>query len=358
MTECDAAVVGGGVAGTAAALAIGRAGRRVIVIEAAATMARRVGETLDPAARPLLESLGVWNAFAQAGHIPCPGMISLWGSPRPAEKDFIFNPYGQAWQLDRANFDEMLLAETKRKGISIRRGQSCEHFGRVGDAWEVNLADETLCATWLIDATGRRASIARRLGFKREILDRMVAIHRTATATNGDQDGRLFLEARPEGWWYSALIPSRRRVFSFQTDADLLPARGWRDDSWNAQRLSETTLLTTLIDGYGYIFGAAPQLTSAHSGRLERFVGDGWLAVGDAAMSFDPLSGQGILNAIRSGLQAAEVVIQNSETSRAQFEADHELTWQNFVAARRSYYENERRWCENPFWLRRCFPMH
>ena len=257
MTECDAAVVGGGVAGTAAALAIGRAGGRVVVIEAAAKIARRVGETLDPAARPLLELLGVWNAFSQARHIPCPGMVSLWGSPRPAEKDFIFNPYGQAWQLDRSNFDEMLLGEAKRRGIAIRRGRSCEHFRRVGDAWEVSLADETLCATWLIDATGRRASIARRLGFKRQSLDQMVAIHRTATAADGaDEDGRLFLEALPQGWWYSVLIPSRRRVFSFQTDADLLPAPGWRDDSWNAQCLSETTLLTTLIDSYGYIFGA------------------------------------------------------------------------------------------------------
>src|SRR5436190_975227 len=92
---------------------------------------------------------------------------------------------------------------------------------------EVNLVDETLCATWLIDVTGRRASVARRLGLKREILDQMVAIHRTPTAANGaDQDGLLFLEALPHGWWYSVLIPSRRRVFSFQTDADLLPARG------------------------------------------------------------------------------------------------------------------------------------
>lgn len=89
---------------------------------------------------------------------------------------------------------------------------------------EVKLADETLCATWLIDAA---PGIARRLGFKREIPRsngrRSSHTHRSKGA---DQDRWRFLEALAHGLYYSVLIPGRRRVFSFQTDADLLPARG------------------------------------------------------------------------------------------------------------------------------------
>lgn len=354
MTECDAVIVGGGVAGATTALSIALAGRRAIVIEANIARGRRVGETLDPAARPLLESLGVWGAFAQGGHISCSGTVSIWGSPEPMHKDFVFNPYGQAWQLDRTNFDEALLVEAEKRGVLVRRGQSGECFERLDAGWEVRLPNESVRATWLIDATGRRASVARRLGFKREPLDRLVAVHCAATAASaGDRDGRLFLEAFPNGWCYSTLIPSGRRVFSIQTDADLLPSPEWRDDSWVAKCLQETTLLSTLIARHSYTFPDPPQLTSAHSGRLERFAGDGWLAVGDAAMSFDPLSGQGILKSMKSGLQAAEVVLQGSESSRERFIEAHENAWKLFEIARLNYYASERRWLENTFWLRR-----
>ncbi|QIF05185.1 FAD-dependent monooxygenase [Roseimicrobium sp. ORNL1] len=354
MVDFDAVIVGGGVAGASAALAIARAGGRVVVLEACVAMGRRVGETLDPAAKPLLESLGVWDAIADMHHIPCPGTVSLWGAPRPAERDFIFNPYGQAWQLDRASFDEMLLSQAEQSGIPIWRGQSGEHFERVGAGWEVKLTDETVRASWLIDATGRRSSVARRLGFKRETLDQLVAIHCSATTVGDeDRDGRLFLEALPYGWCYSVLVPGGRRVFSLQTDADLLPTQEWREVAWIVRCLRESALLSRHIRQQRYTFSDPPQLTSAHSGRLERFAGDGWLAVGDAAMSFDPLSGQGILKAVKSGLQAAEVVLHNSQASREQFEAYHELMWQDFVGSRKRYYASEQRWRANSFWSRR-----
>ncbi len=354
MTECDALIVGGGVAGATTALAIVLAGRRAIVIEANIAKGRRVGETLDPAARPLLESLGVWGAFVHAGHVSCPGTVSIWGSPQPTHKDFVFNPYGQAWQLDRANFDESLLIEAEQRGALVRRGQSYDSIKRLSTGWEVGLPNETVRATWLIDATGRRATLARRLGRKREPLDRLVAVHSAATAaSDGDRDGRVFLESLPQGWCYSALIPGGRRVFSIQTDADLLPTQEWRDQSWITKCLRETTLLSSLIDRHAYTFPDQPQLTSAHSGCLESFAGDGWLAVGDAAMSFDPLSGQGILKAMKSGLQAAETIHLGTEASRERFIQANDTAWRNFAVARRNYYASERRWRDNTFWLRR-----
>ena len=36
--------------------------------------------------------------------------------------------------------------------------------------------------------------------------------------------------------------------------------------------------------------------------------GDGWVAAGDAACAFDPLSGQGIFKALDGGMRAAEAV--------------------------------------------------
>ena len=118
-------------------------------------------------------------------------------------------------------------------------------------------------------------------------------------------------------------------------------------------RLGQTQHISKLLDGHDYAFTAPLQLTSAHSGCLDRFSGDGWLAVGDAAMSFDPLSGQGILKAMRSGMKAAEVIISAKEENQTEFDDWNERLWKRFSASRTDYYTLERRWPDSSFWQRR-----
>ncbi len=347
-------IIGGGVAGAACALSLARGGAGVCVIEGNPAPSWRIGETLGPEARPVLQSLGVWDEFTKAGHLPCHGNASAWNWDKLAEKDFIFNPHGNAWQLDRAVFEGMLAQAAEKAGAVIRRAQAAQDLERDERKWHVRTGAETIAADWLIDATGRRAMVARKAGVKREMLDQLVAVYCVATSeSRTDQDSRTFIESCPDGWWYSALMPGGRRTISFQTDADLLPGQDWRTSEWFSKRLGETRHISKLLDGHGYSFTGMPQLTSAHSGRLDHFSGDGWLAIGDAAMSFDPLSGQGILKAMQSGMKASEVVIGKSPESRSDFDHWNETTWNHFAQSRTSNYSMERRWPTSPFWSNR-----
>ena len=116
------------------------------------------------------------------------------------------------------------------------------------------------------------------------------------------------------------------------------------------QQLSQTRHLGALFESRGCTLTDVPSLTSAHSGRLEQFSGPGWLAIGDAAMSFDPITGHGLLKAMQSAMQSVQTIAAGHAEARATFDTWNDQLWQQFSQARRQCYATERRWGTAPFW--------
>jgi flavin-dependent dehydrogenase len=350
----DVVVVGGGVAGSTAALCLARTGCRTAVVEANPASRWRIGETLGPESRRFLQTLALWDAVAQGGHLASHGKISAWGSSEALEEDFIFNPFGNAWQLDRRQFEESLWQAATEAGAKGIRGEAVEGLERMNGSWTIGLGEERVRTPWVLDATGRSCRVARRLGFKRLMLDQLVAVYAIAQAAQStDNDSRTLVESCADGWWYSALTPHGLRTVSFQTDADLLPAQQWRKPAWFQERLSQTKHVAPLLAQHGYHFDAGPQLTSAHSGRSEAFGGEGWAAIGDAAMSFDPLSGLGIIKAMKGAVDVAQAVGSGDSATFEKWIASNEKVWEQYLAHRHQNYAMEKRWHHEPFWRRR-----
>ena len=96
---------------------------------------------------------------------------------------------------------------------------------------------------------------------------------------------------------------------------------------------------------------------SSESRRLEPAAGDDWLAVGDAASRFDPLSSQGIVKALRSGIFAAYAIgdlhIRKDDSGLRRFLRYLAEEFRSYAEARTKYYRQERRWPSNEFWRRR-----
>jgi flavin-dependent dehydrogenase len=93
----------------------------------------------------------------------------------------------------------------------------------------------------------------------------------------------------------------------FVTDANLLPSRAKaRLPLWWKQQVQGTSHIRSRVARYGR--SADPLVRCARSQRLDRFVGIGWIAVGDAAMAFDPLSSRGIGKAVEQGHLAADAI--------------------------------------------------
>jgi flavin-dependent dehydrogenase len=67
---------------------------------------------------------------------------------------------------------------------------------------------------------------------------------------------------------------------------------------------------------------------------LERSSGPGWIAVGDAAASYDPIASRGLVAALESGLAAGELVGASSERLAA-YHADLEERFANYLEERK-----------------------
>ena len=88
-----------------------------------------------------------------------------------------------------------------------------------------------------------------------------------------------------------------------------------------------------------------PLVVAAGTAHLDPPCGDGWLAAGDAAASFDPLSSQGILTAVLMGREAARCV-----DDPAAFAARYRPIVAHYEAERDAIYRLEQRWPTAPFW--------
>ncbi|MBV8309289.1 MAG: NAD(P)/FAD-dependent oxidoreductase [Planctomycetaceae bacterium] len=363
--EFDVAVVGAGPAGSATALDLRRRGISVVVLESRPAAVWKIGETLPPAARPLLQALGVLEAFESDGHLLSYGNHSAWGSEGLDSKDFIFGPHGNGWQLDRKRFDERLAEAAGSAGACLWYESRFLAARRCGDAiWELKVAvardRRVIRVRWLVDATGRSNTVARHLGARRSALDALFCVYAVARPAScgalPDADTRTLVEAAAEGWWYTALMPGGRRTVAWLTDQDLLRRHPWRTGTWFVSHIRATRHLSKLLDRHDYGFAEPPRCSSACSGRAEPWCGAGWLAVGDAAMTFDPLSSQGLWNALATGDHAARTVAESLDGDRLslpRYSIDLEEVWEAYVRNRLEFYRIEQRWAGEPFWRRR-----
>jgi len=139
------------------------------------------------------------------------------------------------------------------------------------------------------------------------------------------------------------------------TDADRVRPLGLFCGEGLERLLAETKHVQHVVDITRPI--DRPTIYPAGSRRLQGKWTLPLLCVGDAAMCYDPVSGQGIIKALRSGIFAAYAIgdfLRNGDMrGLSQY---HLMLSREFVAyweALHGYYTQEKRWPNRPFWHRR-----
>lgn len=345
----DVLVVGGGPAGSALALDLSRRGFLVALVERSAYQDFRVGETLPPAIRKLLTELGVWEQFVASQRLESYGIRSAWETPIARHQDFLFNPYGCGWHVDRARFDAMLASAASHAGATLLVSSRITTVRQdANGAWLLELAQDsrTLRGRWLVDATGRKALLARKLGTRANVVDRLIGAVALSPHT-GDAPWTL-IEAVENGWWYSAPVPGARTVFAYMTDSDL-----WTSARWE-ELLNAAPLTSERASGVGA--GLPVHVVSAATVSHQPIAGPNWIAVGDAAFAVDPLSGQGIYKSIESGLRSAAALARafaGDTSGMLEYQSWSDESFRSYLAVRHQFYRAVERWPGSLFWQRR-----
>jgi hypothetical protein len=92
-----------------------------------------LAKAFPPDIRTVLQQLGVWQAFLAQGHEPCLGSCSSWGTDTLGYNDFLFNPLGNGWHLDRRRFDAFLAQEAVKSGVALCMGTRFDGCRRAGE---------------------------------------------------------------------------------------------------------------------------------------------------------------------------------------------------------------------------------
>jgi 2-polyprenyl-6-methoxyphenol hydroxylase-like FAD-dependent oxidoreductase len=169
-----------------------------------------------------------------------------------------------------------------------------------------------------------------------------------------DGNAWTLVEACAEGWWYSALLPEGRWIAVYMTDADLLPRTHGSGRAFWQVRLQETTHTQARLQALD--LNALPRVVAAGTSRLDRVSGDGWLAVGDAAAARDPLSGQGLVQALASGVQGGEALARHLAGDAAaigEYAGESDELFREYSRLHALHYAREQRWPRSVFWQRR-----
>jgi flavin-dependent dehydrogenase len=347
----DVLIVGAGPAGASAARVLSLAGLHVIMTDPIKKITYKIGESLPGAAMPLLRDIGLLPWFEMSFPKICYGNLSSWGNEHLVSFDFIRDPNGTSWHLDRPAFDASLREAAQNAGAKWLKLKLENLTKTESHKWRASFNGEEIESTWLIDASGRRSICAQKIGIKQKHDKPLIALF--SWGKNFHKEERTLIESVPYGWWYSAPIPNNKRVIALHIEAKNAAYIIKNPDEWE-NKVKETTFIKKIYSHDHEWQGL--KRTIANGMTLEQFGGKNWLAIGDAALAFDPISSQGIFNALYTGLRGAQAIIASFKGHQTLIEEYFNQLNQvriTYLKNIKYFYSLEQRWKNQEFWKNR-----
>ena len=318
MTEpYDVAIIGGGPAGSTAAALLAMKGRHVIVFEKEKFPRFHIGESLLPHSLRAFDRLGVRETM-NAHYMPKFGgeIATACGSRALSflfEKGFR-STVQSAYQVERADFDKMLLDHATKAGAEVHEETSVEQldFDADGVTLDVRDTDGTrkVRARYLLDCSGRNAVVGQKFDLKlryAHLQKFSVFAHYEHVQRDEGREGTLtrLVRARNHWFWLIPLDETRTSIGVVMDSADFKAMRKTPEEAL-AWAIDDSPLMRERMRDAVPV--SPVRSAGDYSYRNTRLTGDRWMLAGDAAGFIDPIFSTGVFIAIHSGEQCADIL--------------------------------------------------
>jgi flavin-dependent dehydrogenase len=336
MTHYDVIVIGGGPAGATTAALLADKGRKVLVLEKEQFPRYHVGESLMPFCWYAFNRLGVLDEMEKISFVKKYSVQFVTQDAKQSAPFYFFqhtdHPCSTTWQVERADFDVMLLNNARKKGAEVRERTpvtqvlkdesgkviGVEAVGPDGKAFQA-------FAPMTVDCSGREQVSVARDGWRvRDPALNKMAIwtyYKGARRDPGIDEGNTTVAYVPErGWfWYIPLrgdtvsvgvVADKDYLFSETKDLATIFQREAEKNLWIKEHLAEGQQT-------GSYFA-----TSEFTYRSKFCAADGLLLAGDAFAFLDPVFSSGVFLALESGVLAADAIdeaLKAGDVSGARF---------------------------------------
>ncbi|WP_371495142.1 tryptophan 7-halogenase [Kitasatospora sp. NBC_00374] len=328
--DYDVVVVGGGPGGSTVASFVAMQGHKVLLLEKEEFPRHQIGESLLPSTvHGICRLLGVTDELAEAGFQRKNGGTFRWGvNPEPWTFDFAVSekfsgPTSFAYQVERMKFDQLLLENSRRKGVDVRERCAVvdvlEGDGRVcGVRYDdSDGVRREVRAAYVVDASGNLSRIQSKVGGERRYSEFFQNIALFGYFEGGKRmpapkSGNIICASFSLGWfWYIPLSEELTSVGAvLRRDAAVDLIQGDREKVLD-QLIAECPLVADMLSDarrvtegpYGEI-----RVRKDYSYIQEKFWRPGLVLIGDAACFIDPLFSSGVHLATYSALLAARSI--------------------------------------------------
>lgn len=321
-------VIGGGPAGSTCATLLAKAGHTVTLYEKAHFPRYHIGESIAPAARPILELSGALPKVESAGFVTKYGGLLRWGTEDFAiEWESVFGKGLSSWQVEREIFDMVLLDHAAESGVDVHQGVTVRQIEFTGERpvsvdWRADDGSSgTTPCDYLVDASGRAAvlPLAQKQNRHEHEVFRNVAVWgywTGATLLDDTPAGGINAISSDDGWYW--VIPQRDDNYSvgLVTHRDLFReklAKYSSPEELLHAHIDENDTMREVVRGATY--QAPTRVETDYSYAVERFAGPGHVILGDAACFLDPLLSTGTHMALYSALLGAAAITSAADGS-------------------------------------------
>jgi 2-polyprenylphenol 6-hydroxylase len=316
MIECDVVVVGAGLVGLAAVIALTEQGKRVVLVDAQKKVVHQTQDwdariyALTPATEDFLKSLGVWSLIDSA-RINNVEAMALWG----ADAEQPLNLYADdanvaklACIAENNNIMQALWRKLDALEVPVLMGATCHNIRYDEDAIVLGLEnDHQVSASLLVAADGANSFVRRQLGIATKTKD----FNQIALVANYHAEKEHGNVARQ---WFSphetlALLPLPEQQVSMVWSLETEPAQhllGLTSDALAERVQKQSNQVLGKLQPVSKTFSFALQQVTANTLIAERVV-----LIGDAAHRVHPMAGQGANLGFRDVISLEKLMVSS-----------------------------------------------